>query len=69
MSPVDFAIPASVSHKTLLKLHTVTVQGSWITGIVPDLGSKMSLLLQQLLDTLIAKHLIQKAKMDMKTCL
>lgn len=69
MSQVDFAIPASVSHKALVKLHTMTVQGSWITGVVPGLGSKMPLLLQQLLDTLIAKYLIQKVKTDMKTCL
>lgn len=35
-----------VSHKTLLKLHIMTVQGGQITGVVPGLGSKMSLLLQ-----------------------
>ena len=45
------------------------VQGGWITELVPGLGSKMSLLLQQLLGTLIAKYLIQKVRMGMKTCL
>jgi len=43
------------------------VQGAWITGVVPYLSSKMSLLFQQLLGTLIAMYLTQKVRTGMKT--
>lgn len=53
----------------MLKLHAMMIQGSWVTRVVPGRGSKMSLLLQQLLGTLIAKYLIQKVRTSMKACL
>lgn len=53
----------------LYKAETVCHDGSWITRVVPGDGSKILLLLQQLLGTLIAKYLMQKVRTSMKTCL